>query len=100
MQKENAENDKSNLKLTPLIVETNDIDVTNNEAVLKDGKSIGYITSGGYAHYVKKSIAYSYLDKKISNSNEKFQVEINGDFYNCSVIKDPLYDPLGVKMRS
>ncbi len=98
--KKNAENDKSNLKLTPLIVETNDIDVTNNEAVLKDGKSIGYITSGGYAHYVKKSIAYSYLDKKISNSNEKFQVEINGDFYNCSVIKDPLYDPLGVKMRS
>lgn len=67
---------------------------------MKDGKSIGYITSGGYAHYVKKSIAYSYLDKEISKSNEKFKVEINGDFYNCSVIKDPLYDPLGTKMRS
>ena len=83
-----------------MIVETNDIDVTNNEAVLKDGKSIGYITSGGYAHYIKKSIAYSYLDKKICKTNEKFQVEINGDFYDCSIIKQPLYDPKGIKMRS
>jgi len=98
--KKSAENDKSNLKLTPMIVETKDIDVTNNEAVLKDGKSIGYITSGGFAHYVEKSIAYSYLDKKISKSNEKFQVEINGDFYDCSIIKEPLYDPHGTKMRS
>ena len=98
--KKSAENDKSNLKLTPLIVETKDIDVTNNEAVMKDGKSIGYITSGGYAHYVKKSIAYSYLDETICKSNEKFQVEINGDFYDCSIIKQPLYDPKGIKMRS
>ena len=98
--KKSADKDKSNLKLTPLIVETNDIDVTNNEAVMKDGKSIGYITSGGYAHYVKKSIAYSYLDEAICKSNEKFQVEINGDFYDCSIIKQPLYDPKGLKMRS
>ena len=81
-------------------METNEIDVTYNEAVMKGDKSIGYITSGGYAHYVKKSIAYSYLDEAICKSNEKFQVEINGDFYDCSIIKQPLYDPKGIKMRS
>ena len=48
--KESAKKDNSKLKLTPLIIETEDIDVTNNEAVVKDGKSIGYITSGGFAH--------------------------------------------------
>ena len=98
--KEIAKKDNSNLKLTPLIVETDDIDVTNNEAVTKDGKSIGYVTSGGFAHYVDKSIAFSYLDKNILNSDEKIQVEINGNFYNCSIIKEPLYDPSGKKMRS
>ena len=98
--KEIAKKDNSNLKLTPLIVETDDIDVTNNEAVMKDGKSIGYVTSGGFAHYVDKSIAFSYLDKNILNSDEKIQVEINGNFYNCSIIKEPLYDPSGKKMRS
>jgi len=98
--KESSKKDKSTLKLTPLIIETNEIDVTNNEAVMKDGKSIGYITSGGFAHYVNKSIAYSYLDEEILKTNEKFQVEINGEFYNCSIIKEPLYDPKGIKMRS
>ena len=98
--KESAKKDKSKLKLTPLVIETDDIDVTNNEAVVKNGKSIGYITSGGFAHYVNKSIAYSYLDEEILKSNEKFQVEINGNFYNCSIIKEALYDPTGERMRS
>ena len=98
--KESAKKDNSKLKLTPLIIETKDIDVTNNEAVVKDGKSIGYITSGGFAHHVKKSVAYSYLDKEILKTNEKFQVEINGNFYNSTIIKEPLYDPRGTKMRS
>ena len=100
MAKKVQKKDNSKLKLTPLIIETEDIDVTNNEAVVKDGKSIGYITSGGFAHYVNKSVAYSYLDKEILKTNEKFQVEINGNFYNCSIIKEPLYDPRGTKMRS
>jgi len=98
--KESAKKDNSKLKLTPLIIETDDIDVTNNEAVVKDGKSIGYITSGGFAHYVKKSVAYSYLDEEILKTNEKFQVEINGNFYNSTILKEPLYDPRGTKMRS
>jgi len=98
--KESAKKDNSNLKLTPLIIETDDIDVTNNEAVVKNGESIGYITSGGFAHYVGKSIAYAYLDKNILKSKEKFQVEINGTFYDCSVIKEALYDPKGERMRS
>ena len=98
--KESAKMDKSKLKLTSLIIETDDIDVTNNEAVVKNGKSIGYITSGGFAHYVNKSIAYSYLDEENLKTNERIQVEINGEFYNCSIIKEPLYDPSGMKMRS
>ncbi len=97
--KESANKDNSKLKLTPLIIETDDIDVTNNEAVLKDGKSIGYITSGGFAHYVNKSIAFSYLDGEILKSNEKFQVEINGNMYNARIMQKCLYDPTGRKMR-
>ena len=98
--KESAKKDNSKLKLTSLIIETDDIDVTNNEAVVKDGTSIGYITSGGFAHHVKKSVAYSYLDEEILKTNEKFQVEINGNFYNSTIIEKALYDPRGIKIRS
>ena len=32
--------------------------------------------------------------------NEKLKVEINGNFYNSTIIKELLYDPRGTKMRS
>ena len=83
-----------------MIVETNEIDVTFNEAVLKRDKAIGYVTSGGFEHYVNKSIAFSYLDENEINSGSDIQVEINGDLFNCNLIKEPLYDPSGAKMRS
>ena len=90
--KNSAKKDKSKNKITPLIVETNEIDVTYNEAVMKGDKSIGYVTSGGFAHFVNKSVAFSYLDTNELNSGKGIQVEINGDMFNCSIIKEPLYD--------
>ena len=81
-------------------METNDIDVTNNEAVLSKDNSIGYVTSGGFAHFVNKSVAFTYINKENLNSDNKIQVEINGDIFNCSIIKEPLYDPSGQKMRN
>ena len=98
--KESAKKDSSQSKLVPLMVETNDIDVTYNEAVMKGDKSIGYVTSGGFAHFVNKSVAFSYLNTKELNSEKGIQVEINGDLFNCAIIKEPLYDPSGQKMRS
>jgi len=98
--KESAAKDICQSKLVPLIVETNDIDVTYNEAVMKGDKSIGYVTSGGFAHFVNKSVAFSYLNKKELNSEKGIQVEINGDLFNCAIINEPLYDPSGQKMRS
>ena len=38
--------------------------------------------------------------KKHINSDKGIQIEINGDLFNCSIIKEPLYDPSGQKMRS
>ena len=56
-------------------------------------------SSGGFAHFVNKSIAFSYLDTHQLNSGKGIQVEINGDLFNCSQINEPLYDPSGDKMR-
>ena len=70
------------------------------EAVIADNKGIGYITSGGFAHFVNKSVAFSYIDQNQLNSENGIQVEINGDLFNCLIIKKPLYDPSGEKMRS
>ena len=82
-----------------MTIDTKDIDVTNDEAILKDNKCVGYITSGGYAHHVKKSMALGYVPEKFSKHETTLDVEINGKFYLAHVTDRPLYDANGEKMR-
>ena len=76
------------------------IDVTLDEAVLKDGNAIGYITSGGYAHHMGKSMAMAYVETEYATPGTVLDVEILGEFYPIKILGEPLYDPEGRKMRS
>ena len=101
--KEEALKEKKNgtkKKLVTMTIETKDIDVTLDEAIMKDGKCVGYITSGGYAHHVKKSMAMGYVPNDLAMNGTELNVEINGNFYKAKVQSKPLYDPRGTKMRS
>ena len=60
----------------------------------------------GFSNFYGADLSQKLLDlvptslyKKLK-SEKGVQVEINGDFFNCSIIKEPLYDPTGQKMRS
>jgi len=86
-------------RLVTVIVDS-PIDVTLDEAVLKDGKAIGYITSGGYAHHVDQSMAMAYVQSDHAEPGTVLDVEILGEFYPIKVLGAPLYDPDGHKMRS
>jgi len=86
-------------KLVTMTIETKDIDVTGDEAIMKDGKCVGYITSGGYAHHIKKSMAMGYLPVNLAKNGSEIEIEINGDLYKASVQLEPLYDSSGEKMR-
>ena len=87
-------------KLVTMTIDTKDIDVTNDEAILKDNKCVGYITSGGYAHHSKKSMALGYVPIELSKHETSLDVEINGKLYKAHVLDKPLYDANGGKMKS
>ena len=86
-------------KLVTVIVDS-PIDVTLDEAVLKDGQAVGYITSGGYAHHVKQSMAMAYVSTEHAEAGTQLEVEILGEFYTITVQGAPIYDANGGKMRS
>ena len=83
-----------------MIIDTKDIDVTNDEAILKDDKCVGYITSGGYAHHIKKSMALGYVPLELSKHQTSLDVEINGKLFKAHITDKPLYDANGGKMKS
>ena len=73
----------------------------NYEAILNENKAcVGYVTSGGYAHHVKKSIALGYVPTSLSGDKTRLNIEINGKLYPAHVTKNALYDSNGGKIRS
>ena len=87
-------------RLVSLTIDTDDIDVSNDEAILKEGECVGYVTSGGYAHTLQRSMALGYVPSELAKADTALEVEINGKMYAARVIDKPLYDPGGDKMRA
>jgi len=87
-------------RLVSLTIDTDDIDVSNDEAILKDSECIGYVTSGGFAHTLQRSMALGYVPSELAKADTALEVEINGKMYAARVVDKPLYDPGGDKMRA
>jgi dimethylglycine dehydrogenase len=87
-------------RLVTMSIDTTDIDVSNDEAILRDGECIGYVTSGGYAHHIGKSMALGYIPTELVEEGQALEVEINGTMYPAKVHLAALYDPSGSRARS
>ena len=62
---------------------------------------VGWVTSGGYAHYVQKSMAQGYVPAALADneSDGLFEIEILGRRRPARINVEPLFDPAGEKMR-
>lgn len=62
---------------------------------------VGWITSGGYAHYVQKSMAQGYLPAELASNESEgmFEIEILGHRRPARINLQPPFDPAGEKMR-
>ena len=86
-------------KLVTLVMETEDIDVSFDEAIFHGGKCVGYVTSGGFAHHIGRSIALGYVPSELARDNEPFEIELLGEMKPARLAAAPLYDPNGDRMR-
>ncbi len=87
-------------RLVTFVVEDSGADCTGDEPVWHAGKVVGWITSGGYAHHVRKSLALGYIPAEIASATDGFEVEILGDRRPAALAARPLFDPEGKRMRS
>jgi dimethylglycine dehydrogenase len=86
-------------RLVTMAVEAEGIDVTNDEAVLKGGAAVGYVSSGGYGHRTGQSLAMGYVDAAHAAPGSELEVEILGEMYKARVLDGPSYDANGANMR-
>lgn len=68
----------------------------------RDGwRVVGWVTSGGYAHHVGKSMAQGYVPAALANDESAglFEIEILGTRRPARINLEPLFDPTGERMR-
>ncbi len=81
-------------------------DVIGDEPVWHTGadgeaKVVGWITSGGYAHYVGASVALGYVPAALAEPGTVgFEIEVVGVRRPARLQHEPLFDPAGTRMRS
>lgn len=100
--KEAAEAERNTIpkqRLVSLVVETDDIDVSGDEAILLGEKAVGYVSSGGFAHSLGQSMAMGYVRSDLCEPGSKLAIEINGEICPAEVQAGALYDPEGTRMR-
>jgi dimethylglycine dehydrogenase len=86
------------LRRVSMIVDASDADVLGDEPIFHKGKVVGWVTSGGYAHYVGKSLAQGYIPKELVG-NDEFEIELIGEMKKARINHEPLFDPKGERMR-
>jgi dimethylglycine dehydrogenase len=89
------------LRRVSFVVNAADADVLGDEPIWRDGKVIGWVTSGGYGHFVNRSLAQGYVPREVAadNAERAFEIEILGERRAATIITQPLFDPEGARMR-
>ncbi|TRD00675.1 FAD-dependent oxidoreductase [Mesorhizobium sp. WSM4303] len=69
----------------------------HNEAILRDGKIVGPITSGNYGHYLGSAIGLGYVPSKGESEadvlSSSYEIEIAGERFAAEASLKPMYDP-------
>ena len=88
------------LRRVTFAVDADDADVLGDEPIWHGGKVVGWVTSGGYAHFVERSLAQGYVPKElVADGAGGFEIEIIGERRPAAIEPQPLFDPEGARMR-
>ena len=76
----------------------------HNEPILRNGKTVGYLSSGAYGHALGGAVGLGYVDCEPNQSGEDvlkdhFEIEVEGVIEQASVSLIPMFDPQNKKIR-
>ena len=88
-----------NFQLVYFEVDATDSDVRGSEPLYHGDVCVGVTTSGGYGHYVRKSLGFGYVPPALAQPGTELGVDLLGERRPARVLKDPVYDPANERLR-
>ncbi|MFI5018114.1 MAG: glycine cleavage T C-terminal barrel domain-containing protein, partial [Dongiales bacterium] len=86
-------------RLASFAIEANGADCFGGEAIYRDGRLAGYVTSGSYGHRVGQSLALGYVKTPFFEDGAAVEVEVLGERKPARLSAQALYDPQGANLR-
>ncbi len=86
-------------RLCTLVVDADDADAWGDEPIWQGESVVGFVTSGGYAHYVGASVALGMVPVELIADAAEFEIEILGRRHRATLRDTMLLDPAGTRMR-
>jgi glycine cleavage system T protein len=75
----------------------------HNEAIVRDGKIVGTITSGNYGHYLGGAIGLGYVpcrgEREADVLGSPYEIEIAGERFAAEASLKPMYDSRAKRVR-
>ncbi len=87
-------------KLCCLVLDDSSVVGLGGEPLLDGERVLGRVTSAGYGYTIRQSIAYGYLPMEYTTPGTRIQVQLFGERYDATVMKEPLYDPKNEKVKA
>ena len=81
-------------------VDATDSDVRGSEPLYHGDACVGVTTSGGYGHYVRKSLGFGYVPPQLAQPGTELDVGLLGERRRVKVLKEPVYDPANERLRA
>jgi dimethylglycine dehydrogenase len=85
--------------LATLSIESRGASVLAHESVYHQGRLVGRVTSGGFAHTLGHDVALALLPAELASPGTEVEVPILGERHKGMVIADSPYDPQSLRSR-
>ena len=72
----------------------------HNEAILKDGAFVGYLSSGAYGHALGGAIGLGYVPAGMAAETSGWEIEVAGARVSAEASLRPMYDPTAARMKA
>ena len=88
------------IKLVTLEVDNTDSDCVGNEPVYQGDRIVGLTTSGAFGHAVNKSLAFAYVDPKLTSPGMEFEVLVFNARRKARIIAESVWDAANARLKA
>ncbi len=91
-------------RLVQFLLRDPEVMLYHHEPIIRDGKIVGHLTSGDYAHTLGAAIGIGYIQVEEEVTREyieagKFEIDVGGDLIAATASLTAMYDPKAERMR-